>query len=93
WRKPSKLKIGYNLPIHKMTNTDLSRIMKSQEIQKALRPPNKKVQRRVLKKNPLKNLRIMTKLNPYAKTARRRAILLQEKNHKAKLEKKQKAAV
>lgn len=41
---------------------------------------SKKIQRRVLKKNPLKNLRIMVKLNPYAKTARRRAILLQEKN-------------
>nr|AFM85470.1 60S ribosomal protein L4-like isoform 2 [Callorhinchus milii] len=88
WRKPSTLKLGYNLPIHKMTNTDLSRIMKSQEIQKALRAPNKKVHRRVLKKNPLKNLRVMIKLNPYAKTARRRAILLQAKNHQAKLDKK-----
>lgn len=29
----------------------------------------------MLKKNPLKNLRIMLKLNPYAKTARRHAIL------------------
>lgn len=35
----------------------------------------KKIIRRVLKKNPLKNLRIMLKLNPYAKTARRNAIL------------------
>ncbi|CAF98353.1 unnamed protein product, partial [Tetraodon nigroviridis] len=64
-----------SLPMHKMTNTDLSRILKSEEIQKALRPPNKKIKRRVLKKNPLKNLRIMLKLNPYAKTARRHAIL------------------
>lgn len=36
---------------------------------------SKKIKRRVLKKNPLKNLRIMLKLNPYAKTARRHAIL------------------
>jgi large subunit ribosomal protein L4e len=36
---------------------------------------SKKINRRVLKKNPLKNLKIMMKLNPYAKTARRRAIL------------------
>lgn len=36
---------------------------------------SKKINRRVLKKNPLKNLRIMLKLNPYAKTARRHAIL------------------
>merc|ERR1711921_6690 len=57
WRKPASLKAGYNLPMHKMTNTDLSRILKSEEIQKALRTPNKKINRRVLKKNPLKNLR------------------------------------
>lgn len=36
---------------------------------------SKKINRRVLKKNPLKNLKIMLKLNPYAKTARRNAIL------------------
>ncbi|XP_028441024.1 60S ribosomal protein L4 [Perca flavescens] len=61
WRKPASLKIGYNLPIHKLTNTDLSRILKSEEIQKALRTQNKTINRRVLKKNPLKNLRIMLK--------------------------------
>ena len=39
---------------------------------------SKKINRRVLKKNPLKNLRVMMKLNPYAKTARRNAILLHD---------------
>uniref|UniRef100_A0A8C5LRN5 Large ribosomal subunit protein uL4 C-terminal domain-containing protein n=1 Tax=Leptobrachium leishanense TaxID=445787 RepID=A0A8C5LRN5_9ANUR len=72
WRKAAVLKADYNLPMHKMTNTDLSRILKSQEIQKALRAPNKK------------NLRIMMRLNPYAKTARRNAILRQAANIKAK---------
>merc|ERR1712219_97944 len=85
WRKPASLKVGYNLPMHKMTNTDLSRILKSEEIQKALRTPNKKINRRVLKKNPLKNLRIMLKLNPYAKTARRHAILKHDPAIKAKM--------
>ncbi|KAM7396786.1 hypothetical protein PAMP_019798 [Pampus punctatissimus] len=85
WRKPSSLKAGYNLPMHKMTNTDLSRILKSEEIQKALRTPNKKISSRVLKKNPLKNLRIMLKLNPYAKTARRHAILKHDPAIKAKM--------
>ncbi|KAG7523239.1 60S ribosomal protein L4 [Solea senegalensis] len=84
-RKPSSLKVDYNLPMHKMTNTDLSRILKSEEIQKALRAPNKKINRRVLKKNPLKNLRIMLKLNPYAKTARRLAILKHDPTIKAKM--------
>ncbi|XP_032804297.2 large ribosomal subunit protein uL4 [Petromyzon marinus] len=83
WRKPSKEKSNYNLPMNKMTNSDLSRILKSEEIHKVLRPPNKKIVRRVLKKNPLKNLRVMIKLNPYAKTARRNALLAEER-HKNK---------
>lgn len=40
----------------------------------------KKIRRRVLKKNPLKNLRIMIKLNPYAKTMRRNTILRHAQN-------------
>ncbi|XP_041274251.1 60S ribosomal protein L4 [Pyrgilauda ruficollis] len=91
WRKAATLKSDYNLPMHKMTNTDIGRIMRSQEIQKALRAPKKKIQRRVLKKNPLKNLRIMIKLNPYAKTMRRNTILRHAQNHKLKEEKKAKA--
>ena len=71
WCKAASLKSNYNLPMHKMLNTDLSRILKSPEIQRALRAPRKKIHRRVLKKNPLKNLRLMLKLNPYAKTMRR----------------------
>ncbi|XP_006810467.2 60S ribosomal protein L4-A-like, partial [Neolamprologus brichardi] len=85
WRKAASLKVDYNLPMHKMTNTDLTRILKSEEIQKALRAPNKKLNRRILKKNPLKNLNIMLKLNPYAKTARRHAILKHDPAIKAKM--------
>merc|ERR1719339_233559 len=92
-RKAASLKVDYNLPMHKMTNTDLSRILKSEEIQKALRAPNKKIVRRVLKKNPLKNARIMWKLNPYAKTARRRAILAHDPTIKAKMLKPKKKPV
>ena len=74
------LDFSFSLPMHKMLNTDLSRILKSPEIQRALRAPRKKIHRRVLKKNPLKNLRIMLKLNPYAKTMRRNTILRQARN-------------
>uniref|UniRef100_H0XE72 Large ribosomal subunit protein uL4 C-terminal domain-containing protein n=1 Tax=Otolemur garnettii TaxID=30611 RepID=H0XE72_OTOGA len=87
WRKAASLKSNYNLPMHKMMNTDLSRILKSPEIQRALRAPRKKIHRRVLKKNPLKNLRIMLKLNPYAKTMRRNTILRQARNHKLRVDK------
>ncbi|OXB77630.1 UNVERIFIED_CONTAM: hypothetical protein H355_002939 [Colinus virginianus] len=54
-------------------------------------PSRKKIHRRVLKKNPLKNLRIMIKLNPYAKTMRRNTILRHARNHKLKEERKAKA--
>ncbi|XP_051725688.1 60S ribosomal protein L4 [Ctenopharyngodon idella] len=93
WRKASTLKVDYNLPMHKMNNTDLNRIIKSEEVQKALRPANLKINRRVFKKNPLKNLRVMMKLNPYAKTARRRAILEHNPDIKAKMLKPKKKRV
>uniref|UniRef100_A0A2K5MPM0 Large ribosomal subunit protein uL4 C-terminal domain-containing protein n=1 Tax=Cercocebus atys TaxID=9531 RepID=A0A2K5MPM0_CERAT len=80
--KAASPKSNYNLPIHKMINTDLSKILKSPEIQRALRAPRKEIHRRVLKKNPLKNVRILLKLNPYAKTMCRNTILHQAKNHK-----------
>ncbi|XP_068919589.1 large ribosomal subunit protein uL4-like [Petaurus breviceps papuanus] len=82
WRRHATLKSHYNLPMHKMTNTDLTRILKSPEIRRALRAPRKKIHRRVLKKNPLKNLRIMVKLNPYAETMRRNTILRHAKNRR-----------
>ena len=71
---PDSFKSNYNLPMHEMLNTDLGRILKSP------RAPSKESHRRVLKKNPLKNLRIMLKLNPYAKTMRRNTILRQARN-------------
>uniref|UniRef100_A0A452DKL2 Large ribosomal subunit protein uL4 C-terminal domain-containing protein n=1 Tax=Capra hircus TaxID=9925 RepID=A0A452DKL2_CAPHI len=88
WTETASLKSNYNLPMHKMLNTDLSRILKSPEIQRALRASHKKIHRRVLKKNPLKHLRIMLKLNPYAKTMSQNTILRQAKNHKIYKEKK-----
>ncbi|KAI4545172.1 hypothetical protein MG293_005438 [Ovis ammon polii] len=87
--KAASLKSNYNLPMHKMLNTDLSRILKSPEIQRALRASHKKIHRRVLKKNPLKHLRIMLKLNPYAKTMSQNTILRQAKNHKIRMDRQQ----
>ncbi|CAD7673064.1 unnamed protein product [Nyctereutes procyonoides] len=72
---------NYNLPMHKMLHTDLSRILKSPAIQRALQEPCKKIHHRVLKKNPLKNLTIMLKLNPYAKTMIREQKALKVKSH------------
>lgn len=40
----------------------------------------------VLKKNPLKKLRIVLKLNPYAKTASQNTVLYQSKNHRLQMD-------
>lgn len=74
YKKPSVRKFGYKLPRAVMTNSDLSRLINSSEIQSSLRP--KKKQKPVPRKtNPLKNLKVMRKLNPYAVTQRRRELL------------------
>jgi len=79
WRVASKTKSHFNLPMPKMTNSDLSRLLKSDEIQQAVRPPRRIKVRRVLKKNPLKNYRVMMKLNPYAGVQKKAARQVQEK--------------
>lgn len=87
WKESSTLKKGYNLPQPKMANTDLSRLLKSEEIRSVLRAPNKKVYRRVRRLNPLVNKRALVKLNPYAAVVKRRAILAVEKRrHERALE-------
>ncbi|MCO5549148.1 hypothetical protein L7F22_002614 [Adiantum nelumboides] len=83
----SKVKKNYTLPRPLMANSDLSRIINSDEIQSVVRPTKKEVKRRVLKKNPLKNFGSLVKLNPYAKTARRMELLAQVQRAKARQEK------
>jgi len=78
WKVPSTLKKGYNLPQPKMANTDLSRLLRSEEIRKVLKAPNKTVFRHRRRLNPLVNKRALVKLNPYAEVVKRRAILAQE---------------
>jgi len=78
WRKESETKKNYNLPMPKMANTDLSRLLKSDEIQRVIRQPIKKRERRAIKHNPLKNLRTMAKLNPYAIVTKRAAVIKED---------------
>jgi large subunit ribosomal protein L4e len=75
WKTPSKQKKNFNLPQPKMANTDLTRLLKSDEIRKVLRAPNKRVIRATRKLNPLTNNKAMLKLNPYAAVLKRKAIL------------------
>jgi len=91
WRKPSSAKANWNLPQPKMANTDLSALLKSEAIRKVLRAPNKKVKRAVVKTNPLKNIRTMLQLNPYAAVTKKNAELTAAKNLRAKAVKAAKA--
>ncbi|VVC90765.1 unnamed protein product [Leptidea sinapis] len=75
WKSPSKAKKNFNLPQPKMANTDLTRLLKSDEIRKVLRAPSKRVVRTKRKLNPLTNTKAMLRLNPYAAVLKRKAIL------------------
>jgi len=85
--KLSEKKKGYVLPRSKMVNADLARIINSDEVQSVVKPIKKEFKRAPMKKNPLKNLNTLLKLNPYAKTARRMAVLAEAERVKAKKEK------
>jgi large subunit ribosomal protein L4e len=87
----SAQKKGWSLPASKMTNCDLARIINSDEIQSAIRPKQFQKKFSTRKKNPLRNLGAMVKLNPYALTQRRRIILASEKSaqkRRAKVQRK-----
>jgi large subunit ribosomal protein L4e len=84
---PSKVKKGFTLPRACMANANLDRIINSDEIQSIVNAPKVSNTRRALKKNPLKNLGALVKLNPYAKTARRMELIAQVKAKKAKASK------
>ncbi|KAF0307963.1 60S ribosomal protein L4 [Amphibalanus amphitrite] len=74
WRAPSTLKKGFNLPSTKMANTDLAALLKAPEILRVCRRPNKVVAKRQSKRNPLRNVHAMLRLNPYAAVVKQAAL-------------------
>jgi large subunit ribosomal protein L4e len=82
FRRESEQKVGYKLPRAKMYNADLGRIINSDEIQSVLRPKKANGTRNVRKKNPLKNLGFLVKLNPFALSQRRQEILKSHPKYK-----------
>jgi large subunit ribosomal protein L4e len=70
-RGSSATRVGYRLPRPLMTNSDLTRIINSDEIQSKLRPviPSKRLF--TLHRNPLVNRATEEKLNPYSSALRR----------------------
>jgi len=80
YRKKATLKLSYSLPRPLLANSDLYRIINSTEIQSRLNPAKSPFpERRKRKKNPLVNLGVMVKLNPYIKTLRRQELLRSDK--------------
>jgi len=74
----------YRLPTAKISNPDVQRIINSTEVQSVLRAAGQKRTKRpyTQKKNPLKNQGVMFRLNPYAKTYKRRELINLEKKRK-----------
>jgi large subunit ribosomal protein L4e len=77
--KKSTHKADFHLPTAKMTNADFARLIRSEEIVKAVRPTRKNVKTVKVHRNPLKKTHLMVKLNPYAAVLKRAAILKQRR--------------
>jgi len=69
----SENKKGFSMPRPIMANADLQRILQADEIKAALKPRRSATKRVTVKKNPLKNIKTMLKLNPYAAVQKRAA--------------------
>eukprot|EP00195_Chlamydomonas_chlamydogama_P014652 CAMPEP_0202899776 /NCGR_PEP_ID=MMETSP1392-20130828/8395_1 /ASSEMBLY_ACC=CAM_ASM_000868 /TAXON_ID=225041 /ORGANISM="Chlamydomonas chlamydogama, Strain SAG 11-48b" /LENGTH=405 /DNA_ID=CAMNT_0049586037 /DNA_START=38 /DNA_END=1255 /DNA_ORIENTATION=+ len=84
----SDAKKGFKLPRSVMTNSDLTRLINSDEIQSVVKPVKPgAATHRPLKKNPLKNLGALLKLNPYAGAARKAEAKASAENAKKRAEK------
>jgi len=86
--RESVQKSGYTLPQPLMMNSDITRLINSDEVQSKVRAAKTTVTRKRKKKNPLKNLGVKVRLNPYALSLRRSELLAQQRsaaNKEAKL--------
>jgi large subunit ribosomal protein L4e len=75
YKTDSTEKAGFRPPRPLLTNADITRVMQAESVQAALRKPIHQHKYSPRKKNPLRNFGALVKLNPYALTQRRRAIL------------------
>merc|ERR1719162_2678224 len=61
---------GKRIPQHSMANADLARIINSDEVQSVLNPAKRNGGRHLRKKNPIKSIKALKALDPYAAAAR-----------------------
>jgi hypothetical protein len=83
-RRESTQKKGFKLPRNIMTNTDVTRLINSDEVQSKVRAAIKGKKITIRKKNPLVNLGAMVKLNPYALSLRRSEVLAERRRATSK---------
>ncbi len=62
---------GKTIPTAAMTNADLARIINSDEIQSVLNPAKRNGKKALRKKNAIKSVKALEKLDPYAAAARK----------------------
>lgn len=89
----SEVKKGFVLPAPMLTSSDVSRIMKSEEVRRALRPKKvapKRASRFVAPKNGLRNRRLRLRLNPFVRKVSRN---IQDLNNPKKAHERRKARV
>ncbi|CAD5207117.1 unnamed protein product [Bursaphelenchus okinawaensis] len=77
--RKSDQKKGFILPRAKMVNSDFKRIVNSEAVLNALAPKSIKSTVRKVHRNPLRQKKIMARLNPYSEVIRRAAILASAK--------------
>lgn len=61
---------GKRIPTANMTNADLARIINSDEVQSVVQPAKRAEKPRLRKKNAIKSIKALAKLDPYAAAAR-----------------------
>jgi len=95
---------GKRLPAAPMANADLARIINSDEVQSVVNPAKRADKPRLRKKNAVKSIKALAKLDPYAAAARaaetraqesragKKAATLKAKRAASKAHKKQKSA-
>lgn len=62
---------GKAIPTAEMTNADLARIINSDEVQSVVNPAKRGPTKYLRKKNPIKSIKALEKIDPYASAARK----------------------
>jgi len=85
YTQPSQQKKGWTLPVHEVTNPDISRVINSNEIQSAIRQQKSNTYtHHVQKHNPLNNTKALDKINPNARLVRETASRVNKERREAR---------